>query len=300
MNVKKIHLIAPSVWAYRASRAKKIAKIYNLLLAILPFEPPYFEVHGLKTKFIGYPIIENAPNLLLKTEKRQEFCQKHNINPQNKIIAVTPGSRISEVKRIFPQFIVALNLLYDENCQNNDLPNFVVTIMYLPKTKEIISNLAQKLKMPYFLINGEAEKENLLFAANYALAKSGTNSIEFALYEIPMIIAYKINFLTYLMLKPFIKINFANIINLIANKEIIPEAIQQKCNSQFLKEKLKIIMTNENYCINQINNCKNILQILRPSPKKIIDNCTQENNLKQHNFSGNFSTKLAVNEIFSL
>ncbi len=99
---KKVHLIAPSVWAYRPGRAVKVARIYDLLLCILPFEPPYFEKYGLKSVFVGHPIIENAPDLSLKIEKNFEFRQKYKIAQNDILLCLTPGSRISEVKKIFP------------------------------------------------------------------------------------------------------------------------------------------------------------------------------------------------------
>jgi lipid-A-disaccharide synthase len=94
---KKIHLIAPSVWAYREGRAEKISKLYDLLLAILPFEPPYFEKYGLKTVFIGHPILENAPDFGKKAEENRKFREKRGIKKDDFVICVTPGSRNGEV-----------------------------------------------------------------------------------------------------------------------------------------------------------------------------------------------------------
>ncbi len=207
---KKIHLIAPSVWAYRAGRAKKISKLYNLLLCILPFEPPYFEKHGLKAIFIGHPLCEDAPDLSKKTKN------------ENITIAVTPGSRNGEVKKIFPEFIEAINLLAKK------IPNIKVSIPLIDKTRELVKSMAKNLQVEYLFVEKD-EKKSALLKTDFALAKSGTNTLEFSLYKIPMIVAYRVNIFTYYLLKLLVKIKFANLINLISNKEIIPEMLQWKC-----------------------------------------------------------------------
>jgi|TARA_Y100000389_G_scaffold204643_1_gene258540 lipid-A-disaccharide synthase len=254
-KLKKTHIIAPSVWAYRKKRAQKIAKLYNLLLAILPFEPPYFEKYGLKTIFIGNPIIEKIPNYTKKSELRLKFQSQNNIKKNDFVILMTPGSRISEVKRIMPEFINALNLMYQENT------NIMSVILVTDKTRKVASQLAKKLQCNYSLISS-TDKDIALFSADFALAKSGTNTIELALYKIPMIIAYKVNILTYLILKPLIKVKYVNILNLILNKKIITELIQENCNAKLIFEELRHLMLNKEVCERQISDSEFALDIL--------------------------------------
>jgi lipid-A-disaccharide synthase len=254
---KKIHLIAPSVWAYREGRAKKIAKIYDLLLAILPFEPPYFEKYNLKTIFIGHPLMDNPPDIDSKAKIKKDFFKKYQIDEKCKLITTTPGSRISEVKKIFPQFIASLNLLKQNNY------NIVVAIPTLPKTASLIKKMAQKLEMPYFLIDNQANQNSeMFFASDFALAKSGTNSLEFALYQVPMLVAYKVNILTFWLVKRLIKVKFANIINIIANRQIIPEAIQNDCNPQFIATNIANLLNNKGVVIQQISQSQEIMKML--------------------------------------
>ena len=218
---KKIHIIAPSVWAYRQNRAKKIAKLYDLLLAILPFEPPYFTRYGLKTVFIGHPIIEDAPNFSEKDIISKNFRNKYGFYQNDKIIYITPGSRISEIKRIYPEFINAINII------KSKIENISVIIASLDKTRKIVEDLSKDHEVKYIIINN-VEKHQALMSSDFALAKSGTNTIEASLYRLPMIVAYKINFLTYNIVKFMIKVKFANLINIIMQRQIIPELIQQK------------------------------------------------------------------------
>ena len=254
-RVKKIHLIAPSVWAYREKRAEKISKIYDLLLCILPFEPPYFEKYGLKTKFIGHPICENAPDFSQKIVQNLEFRKIHNIALDDLVICITPGSRIAEVKKIFPEFIGAINLLVQK------FSNLKVVIPVVNKTEKLVREMSNQLEVDYFLVKSE-QKEQMMFASNFALAKSGTNSLEFSLHQIPLLIAYKINVLTHFIVKRMVKIKFANLINLILNKEVIPELLQDDCESKKIAQNLETLILNEDLVLNQIQQSQKALKVM--------------------------------------
>lgn len=256
VKIKKVHLIAPSVWAYREGRAQKIAKLYDLLLAILPFEPPYFEKYGLKTVFIGHPLIEDAPDFSQKNKINFEFREFYKISNDDKLILLTPGSRIGEVKRIFPEFIDAVNLL------KNKIPNIKIIIPIVKKTQKIVEELSKKINVKYFLIEDENYKKMAFSSCDFALAKSGTNAIEISLFKVPLIIAYKINFLTHFIVKKMIKIKYANLLNLIANKEIIPELLQEKCNANLIFEKILELIENKDCAKKQIDEANISLEIL--------------------------------------
>jgi len=254
-NIKKTHLIAPSVWAYREKRAQKIARLYDLLLAILPFEPPYFEKYSLKTVFIGNPVVEKSPDFAKKEVLNKKFRQKYKIKTDDILIYITPGSRNGEVKRIFPEFIKAISLL------SKTYPNIKIAIPLVAKTSDLVRRMSQKLVVNYQLIDSK-EKESALFAANFALAKSGTNTIEISLYQIPMIIAYKVSFFTYILAKILLKVKFANLINLILNKEVIPEMIQKNCRGTKICNELLKLVGSSKASQQQIDDSKISLNIL--------------------------------------
>lgn len=254
-NIKKVHLIAPSVWAYREGRAEKISKLYDLLLAILPFEPPYFEKYGLKTVFIGHPIVENAPDFSKKSELNESFRKKRNVALDADLLCLMPGSRNGEVTRIFPELIKAANILAQKKS------NLKVVIPLVEKTRKLVSEMAKSLKVEYFLIEKE-EKEAAFFASNFAVAKSGTNTVELSLYQIPMIVVYKLNFLTHFLVKRMVKINFANLVNLILNKEIIPEMLQNECKGEKIFVALEKLMSDENEAQRQISESKKALKLM--------------------------------------
>lgn len=248
-EIKKIHFVAPTVWAYREKRAQKIAKLFDLLLVILPFEPPYFEKYGLKTAFVGHPITENKVNV------QNNFRQKFNIKNDEILICLTPGSRMGEIKRIFPEMIAAMNILSEK------YQNLVIAIQTTKKTKIVIKEHLNQFQSKAILVDTQ-DKIELFSSANFAIAKSGTNTLEMAMYKLPMIVTYKVNFLTYCLVKMMIKIKFANLINLILNREIIPEMIQQNCSGPKLAEKLEYLIKNPTIQKNQIEEAQKVLKIL--------------------------------------
>lgn len=251
-KIKKVHFIAPSVWAYRPGRAKEIAKLYDLLLAILPFEPPYFEKYNLKTIFIGHPITEKEN---ITVENDFNFREKYNIKQDDTLLCLTPGSRTGEIKRILSEMIGAVNILVKK------YPNLTVAIPTISKTHDLIKDSINQFKTRTILIK-EEEKHNLFQTANLAIAKSGTNTLELAMFKLPMIIVYKANFLTYLLIKLMVKIKFANLINLICNREIIPELLQFKCNAVTIAQKLEELLNNPNLQKQQISESISTLQML--------------------------------------
>lgn len=255
-GAKKVHLIAPSVWAYREGRAEKISKLYDLLLAILPFEPPYFTKYGLKTVFIGHPITENAPDFSVKEKENSDFRKARAINEDDILLCLTPGSRISEITRIFPHFISAINFL------SRKIPNIKVVIPVLDKTKNLTQKMSEKFCVKYFLVD-EKEKKSAFFASNFALAKSGTNTLEISMYKLPMVIAYRINLISFVIAKILIKIKFANLINLILNKEVIPEMLQYKCEAQKISDILEKLITDKNLAKTQIEESGKALNLLK-------------------------------------
>ena len=247
-HIKKCHLIAPSVWAYRENRAEKISKIYDLLLTILPFEPPFFEKYGLKTKFIGHPILQNK-----QICQKGEFRKKFNIKSKEKLLCLTAGSRISEVKKILPELIQTIEIL-----NKRFIGNIKFAIITTNKVENFVKNYLQDLKLDILII-GQEDKYQLFTDADFAIAKSGTNNVEMSIYQLPIIVTYKVNLLTYYLLKLMIKIKFANLINIIANKEIIPEFLQYKCNARDLSKAAIKFLENKSLCSEQIQNSKKSL-----------------------------------------
>jgi len=249
-QIKKVHLIAPTVWAYREKRAEKIAKLYDLLLVILPFEPPYFEKHGLETLFIGHPITEN--NYL---DDSQNLKRQYQIKNNDLVLCVMSGSRLGEVKRIFPEIVGAINILAKTR------PDLVVLMPVIKKTKPLVEDYSKSIQARVIIID-EEQKYQTFKASKLAIAKSGTNNLEIAIAGLPMITVYKINPITHFFIAGMIKVKFANLINLILNRELIPELIQDNCNSKRIAAVAENLIANPDLMQKQIVESQNVLKIL--------------------------------------
>lgn len=213
---KLIHYVAPTVWAYKPDRAKKIAKLYNHLLVILPFEPQYFLKEGLNTTFVGYPAIED-----LSISNRSVFRKKYHLSSDDLLICLAPGSRKQEIHSLLPIFLDSIVQL-----QKNIKRKVIVAI----PTQEHLNASIQKYipdSLKVILVEDE-DKLHLFSSADLALSKSGTITTELAFYQLPTVVAHKINWLSYKLLKHIIKIQYVTIINLLAQKELIPELLQEK------------------------------------------------------------------------
>lgn len=222
---KLIHYVAPTVWAYRPERAKKIAQIYDHLLVILPFEPEYFTKEGLNTSFVGHSAIED-----LKIYKKEEFRQKFNIKDDDLLLCLAPGSRRQEIETLLPIFLDAASRFSKRIDRKT-----IIAIPTQTQLKSLIESYTSELTIT---LVEEKDKQALFSSSDIALTKSGTITTELSFYKLPMIVAHKINRFSYWLLKRIIKIKYATLINLLAEEEVIPELLQEKCSAELISDKL--------------------------------------------------------------
>ena len=216
-DVKTIHFIAPKVWAWREGRVKKMKNYLDHILLLFEFEKKYFDKEKLKNTFVGHPILDNTNH------------EKIIINEllKEKIISIFPGSRLSELKSHVPVLIDFIKKM------NKEKINYNYIFHATENSKDYLSQLIKKNNLKNVdLISNEKIKIAAIKKSVFAIVKSGTVSLEVCKYGIPSIIIYKMNFLNFFIAKLFLKIKFANMINIINNKEVIPELLQQECNSE--------------------------------------------------------------------
>ena len=232
-----IHYVAPSVWAWRPGRAKKLAKIVDHLLALLPFEPPYFEREGLSCDFVGHPVAAHpAPS----ADDIAAFRAKHNVADDAQLLAVLPGSRRSEVGRLGPIFGEALNLLAERR------PKLRVIAPAAEHVAETVAELSARwpgrpiVMDPRGLPFAEAERRKrvAMTVADAALAASGTVSLELAAAHTPMAIAYRVSALSAAIAKRLIKIDTATLVNLVSETRTVPEFLQDRCRPELIADAL--------------------------------------------------------------
>ena len=215
-NIKTVHFIAPKVWAWREGRVKKMKSYLDHILLLFNFEKKYFDKEKLKNTFVGHPILDNPNNEKIEIKELLK----------GKIISIFPGSRLSELKLHVPILIDFIKKMNEEKINYNYI--FHAT----QDSKEYLSKVIKKNNLENVdLISNENIKIATIKKSIFAIVKSGTVSLEVCKYGVPSIIIYKMNFVNFFIAKLFLKIKFANMINIINNKEIIPELLQNECSS---------------------------------------------------------------------
>jgi lipid-A-disaccharide synthase len=265
-EIKKVHMIAPSVWAHREGRAKTIAKLYDLLLTILPFEPPYFEKYGLESKFIGHPIVENEVDES-KLLSKSEFYKKYKIPVKNDLICLTPGSRIGEINRLLPIFLDSVDILRKKN------KNLSAAVATTERMKVFVERKIEEYKsagccnenvrnLNISVVNNYDDKNSLYRISKVAIAKSGTNTFELMMAKLPMVVCYKFNWLTGKIGRTIIKVKYCNLINIILNKCLIPELVQEYCTPELIAWEVENLLSDKEFAKQQITETQKVLKIL--------------------------------------
>ncbi len=219
-----IHYVAPMVWAWRAGRARRMARWYDHLMTLLPFEPPLFQAVGLSCSYVGHPVIESGAD----RGDGAAFRARHRIDPDATVIAVLPGSRHGEVQRLLPAFRATIDRL------RHRYPDLTVVIPTVRTVMDEIAAAAKDWPVPTIVVRGAQAKYDALAASAVALAASGTVTLEVALAGVPMVVAYRVNALTHGLLKRLVKVKYATLLNIVLDRPAIPELLQKDCTPERL------------------------------------------------------------------
>tara|TARA_B110001452_G_scaffold257616_1_gene251993 strand:+ start:1740 stop:2870 length:1131 start_codon:yes stop_codon:yes gene_type:complete len=246
-NIKTIHYVAPQVWVWRENRVKKIKKFIDHILLLFDFEKPYFDKEQLSNEFVGHPLLE---------DKIEDKIDLNQIIGKNKtIISIFPGSRKSEIEVLTPILLDFVELM---NAKYKDLS----FIFHSTKT---FNNLIRSFIKSKGLINCEVISDDkiksyLLKKSVFAVTKSGTVSLEICNKRIPSIILYKMGIINFFIIKMLVKTKFANIINIAAKEEIIPELLQSNCNANNIFKKTSYYLDNPDKIKDQINRINTVIK----------------------------------------
>jgi len=232
-DLKTINYVAPQVWATRAYRARKMAKYFDLVLALLPFEPPFFAGYGLKAVFVGHPALERGAKMV----GGDAFRARHGIPADAPLLAVLPGSRNNEVKALLPVFAETVRLLAAR------IPGLHTVLPTVPHVAARVREGTAIWPAPLTLVEGEAEKFAAFDAADAALAASGTVTTELALAKTPMVVAYILGALTALIYRPLIRVKYYTLVNLILDRLAVPELMQENCQPRLLADAVAPLLT---------------------------------------------------------
>ena len=249
-NIKTVHYVAPQVWVWREGRVKKFKKFLDHILLLFNFEKKYFDKENINNTFVGHPLLE-------KTNKAKTDLSNL-IKKDKKIISLFAGSRSSETSILLPILIDFIKLMNDK--YNDYLFVFHAT----DENKNYINDNIKGANLNNIeVISDENIKSQILSSSVFAVSKSGTVSLEICNAKIPSIIIYKMNFLNFMIVKFLVKIKYANIINIINNKEVIPELIQNECNSKEIFKSVVYFLKNPSLMDKQINDFSNTLNEIR-------------------------------------
>ena len=246
-NIKTIHYVAPQVWVWREHRVKKLKHFLDHILLLFPFEKQYFDKENISCTFVGHPLLED--------NEKNKIDIKNVISEDKKIISIFSGSRTSEINVLTPILFKFIKMMKEKY---NDIHFIFHTTN---EHRETVKNLISKENIKNCdVISDEKIKSYILKKSMFAVAKSGTISLEICNANVPSIIIYKINFINFFIVKMLVKVKFANIINIAADKEIIPELLQGKCNAKNVFNKVDEFLTNPDLSTNQINQFKEIIK----------------------------------------
>jgi lipid-A-disaccharide synthase len=246
-QIKTIHYVAPQVWVWRKNRVKKIKKFIDHILLLFNFEKKYFDTENIKNTFVGHPLIEKKDNVITTLDNL--------ISKDKKIISLFPGSRKSEVNILLPILLKFIKLMNKKNLDHSFV--FHAT----DENKEFIIDKVKNTNLDNIdVISDENIKDQVLSNSIFAVSKSGTISLQISSANIPSIIIYKLSFINFMIFKLLVNVKFANIINIINDKEVIPELLQEECNAEEIYKTVTYFLKNPELIEKQLIDCKKTLE----------------------------------------
>ena len=249
-NIKTVHYVAPQVWVWREGRVKKFKKFIDHILILFNFEKKYFDKENIPSTFVGHPLLEQ--------NKKSKIDLSSLISKDKKIISIFAGSRTSETNILLPILCDFIKMM------NKKFNDYSFVFHATDENKELIINFIKNNSLSSSqVISDENIKSQILSSSVFAVAKSGTVSLEICNANIPSIIIYKINMINYWIMKFLVKVKFANIINIINNKEVIPELLQGECNAKEIYNSVVYFLNNPNSVKSQLDTVQKTLKSIK-------------------------------------
>ena len=245
-KIKTIHYVAPQVWVWREGRVKKIKKFIDHIFLLFNFEKKFFEKELISCEFVGHP--------LLKVKNDDKIDINQIVGKNKAYISIFSGSRVSEINILTPILLNFIKLM--DNKYNDIIYIFHSTREHTKLIHSLIKNSGQT---NCEVVSDDKIKSHFLRKSIFAVAKSGTVSLEISNAIIPSIIIYKMSFINFLIIKMLVKTKYANIINIAAQEELIPELLQSKCNSNNIYKQVNDFLENPDKIKDQISKITVIL-----------------------------------------
>ena len=230
-GVRNIYYICPQFWAWRPWRVRVIRRRFAQALCIFPFEEAFFANAGIPTKFIGHPLVGNVQ----ATQSRDAFCRQFNLDPQQSLVAVLPGSRTAELSQHMPVIRESCALIHQQQPTQ-----FVVAAA----AHANLASLQSGWPAPLTVRVVENQTYDALASCDAAIVSSGTATVEAALLDAPMVVVYRVTPLTALLAKPLVRTSYFSMVNLIAERRVVPELIQSAFTPQNVSQEILNLLRN--------------------------------------------------------
>ena len=234
LGIARVHYVAPQAWAWRESRVRRFPGLWDELLCLLPFEAAFYARHGIEAAFVGHPVLESGAD----RGDGARFRARHGISADKRIVMLMPGSRRNEAPRLLPVFGAMLRRI--ARTRADIVP--VVPASYV--VAALVERAAARWPMRPIVVTDTAEKHDAYAAAAAALTKSGTSTLELALAGVPMAVTYRVNRVTAALARRLIRVPHVAMVNLLAEREIVPELLQQRCTPGSLARTLLELVDN--------------------------------------------------------
>ena len=265
-TIKIIHFVAPKVWVWREHRVKHLKSFLDHILLLFPFEKNYFDKENINSTFTGHPLLEEKGN------KKVDISQI--IKENKKIFSIYPGSRLSEISVLIPILFEFVKLM------NEKYTDMFFIFHSTSEHSQLINNfLLEEGFKNCEVISDEKIKSHVLKQSIFAVSKSGTISLEICNAKIPSIIIYKMNIINFFIVKMLVKVKFANIINIAAGEEIIPELLQSSCNSKNIFKTVNELLMNQQALVKQVTKSQEIISKFKTEKSSEIASSVLLNNL---------------------
>ena len=255
LGLKRVHYVAPQVWAWRESRVRGFPGLWDSLLCLLPFEEEFFARHNVPVRFVGHPVLQSGAD----HGDAQRFRDRHDIAPDAPVVVLMPGSRRTEAPRLLPIFGRALALLAQ------DFPGLVPVVPSSPAVAAGVASHVAKWPVKPLIVTDIDEKHDAYAAAGAALTKSGTSTLELALAGVPMAVTYRVNPVTAALARRLIRVPHVAMVNLLAGRLVVPELLQQDCTPEKLRDVVRGLLTDAHLANAQRAAFGEVMASLRPA-----------------------------------
>ncbi len=223
-----VYYISPQVWAWRSGRVKAIKKLVQQMIVILPFEKELYQQSGVPCEFVGHPLLDEVQIALDKKEVLRSFC----LDPGRPVIGLLPGSRSKEVKKILPLMLAAMTRT------DQKVPSIQLLLALAPSIeRDEVLAITSRWPLDVKIIEGKTDR--VITASDLVLVASGTATLQAAILETPMVILYRVAWLTYLLGRILIKVDHIGLVNLVAGRRIVPELLQGEATPDRIAEEVQ-------------------------------------------------------------